>query len=131
MPRLLALSLLALSLPAVAKDPKPTAISWRFEHVVEGYDHLNKLMVAADGREIGQSDAVRETETGRMQVTLPAGTRSLQITNYAQYEGTWEEHTVANEYSVDCVWLLPLNGKRPKKIDLVCDIDAGPTQKVR
>jgi hypothetical protein len=41
----------------------------------------------------------------------------------AYYEGTWEEHTVANEYSLDALYEGEVSLKKKLTLDLVFDID--------
>jgi hypothetical protein len=122
---------LLIALPALAGDPKPTRISWRFENVVEGFDHTHQMMIAADGATLASSESGPETVPGSMIVAVPKGTQTLQIVSMALYGDVWEEHTVDNDYSVDCVWELDVSGRHPKKVDLVCDIDDGAKARVR
>jgi hypothetical protein len=124
------LPLLVIALPAFAGAPKATRISWRFENVVDGYDHNHQMVITADGATVATSEPTPETVPGAMSVPL-AGGQTLRIVSMAAYEGAWEEHTVDNDYSVDCVWEFVLKARPPKKIDLVCDIDEGSKAKVR
>ena len=56
----------------------------------------------------------------------------MRIVNYALYEGNWEEHTVENNYSYDCVYELNQNFKKRKyTVDLVFDLDNGVEAKVK
>ena len=125
------LPLLLIALPALAGGSKPTKLSWRFENVVEGFDHNHQMVVTVDGDQVASSDEGPETVPGTMTVQLPTGAESLRIVSMAQYEGEWEEHTIDNDYSVDCVWELELKNRPPKKIDMVCDIDEGPKHKMK
>jgi hypothetical protein len=125
------LLLLVFAVPALAGSPKPTRITWRFENIVEGYDHIHQMVVEADGVEVATSEEMNESTPGSMSVTLPEGASTLRIVSMAMYEGFWEEHTIDNDYAVDCLWEIDLGARPPKKIDLVCDIDEGARKKVR
>jgi len=126
-----ALPLLLVALPALAGGPKPTRIRWSFENIVEGYDHLHKMVIAGDGATLATSEPTNESVPGSLELMLPAGAQTLRIVSMAQWEGNWDEHTIANDYSVDCLWELDVSDRPPKKIDLVCDIEEGATVRMR
>ncbi len=127
----LSLLLLVVADTALAGEPKPTRISWSFANIVEGYDHLHQMVIEADGAEIAKSEPAVESVPGTLSVMLPEGATSLRIVSVAMYEGVWYEHTIDNDFSVDCLWDLALNARPPKKIAVVCDIDNGPSHKMR
>ncbi len=43
----------------------------------------------------------------------------------SEFEGNWEEHTIANEYSIDCVYLHEDDYKKHVRVDLIFDIVKG------
>ena len=55
-------------------------------------------------------------------VEVPVGYHELRIVNWALCEGTWEEHTIENEYSIDATYE---EGHTFKKLYLAFDIDNG------
>jgi hypothetical protein len=124
------LPLLLIALPAFAGEPKPTKVSWRFANVVEGFDHNHQMVITADGAELATSEPGPETAPGSMTVRFPANAE-VRVVSVAEYEGVWEEHTMENDYSVDCVWEFTVKARPPKKVDLLCDIDDEASAKVR
>lgn len=125
------LLLFLLATPALAGAPKPTRFSWSFENIVEGYDHVHQILITVDGMEVAASDPGNESVPGSLSVQLPEGAQTVRVVSLAQYEGLWEEHTIENDYAVDCVWEFDVDRRPPKKVDLVCDIDVGPRMRVR
>lgn len=119
---------LLVSAPAVAA---PIKVDWRFLHVVDGFAHDNRLDVYVDGNKVLQSSVKPETKRNTLKLDLKPGPHELRFVNMALYEGTWEEHTVANDYSVDCTWDVSVTSTHPKAIHLVCDIDALATYTVK
>jgi hypothetical protein len=125
------LLLLLVAVPALAGSPKPTRIRWSFDNIVEGYDHVHKMEITADGAPLVTSEPMNESVPGSLVVMIPPGTQNLNIVSYAMWEGTWDAHTIANDYSVDCVWELDVSRRLPKKIDLLCDIDEGASHRMK
>lgn len=120
---LLFLSLL-LSAPAVAA---PIKVGWRFANVQKGYAHENRIDVYVDGNKVLQSTVKPENKPNKLKLDLKPGSHEVRFVNLALYEGTWEEHTIENDYSVDCIWVVDVPSAHPKAINLVCDIDAEAT----
>lgn len=101
-------------------------VNFKFLHLVEGYDHKCKAVVYIDGEEVGQSTEENESVTREFKVQVPNGSHDIKVMNFAYYEGEWEEHTVENEYSIDCSFEESdhaFDGKA-QKLYLVHDIDA-------
>ncbi len=120
---LLFLSLI-LSAPAVAA---PIKVGWRFANTVQGYQHDNRVDVYVDGNKVLQSTVKSEAKPNKLKLDLKPGPHQVRFVNLALYDGNWEEHTVENDYSVDCIWEIDVPDVHPKSIDLVCDIDAEAT----
>lgn len=122
----LALAAFALSSFAPAAGGKSTLlIKWEFKNVVEGYDHLNKMIVYVDGQKVGESTVTKETTPNSMSVKVKKGNRKIRIENWAQYEGNWELHSVENNYSHDFFWEGQLQLKKKKTFKIIFDIDTG------
>jgi hypothetical protein len=60
-------------------------------------------------------------------VTVPQGNHDVKVVNYALYEGKWEEHSKANEYSIDCLYEKNMAIKSKSMLSLVFDIDTETT----
>jgi hypothetical protein len=100
-------------------------VSYKFENVVEGFDHECKTIVFVDGDQVAESSVKLESEPNSVTAVVPCGRHTVKIMNYALYEGEWEEHTIANEYSIDCSYETVMTLKKKTKIALVFDIDSG------
>ena len=112
------------------KEGKLT-VSWSFLNIVEGYDHDNKCIIYVDGKQVGESSVTKETKPNSITVNVPQGSHDVKVMNYALYEGKWEEHTIANTYSIDCYYETNIKIKKKSKITLVFDIDKQTEAKVK
>lgn len=103
----------------------PFKVTWIFKNIEEGYDHTCKTQVWIDGEMVGESGEFAESKGGTMTVQVPSGSHEMRVVNLALYEGNWEEHTIANNYSIDCLLdeTHKFNGK--DKLFLLFDIDSG------
>lgn len=128
---LIAMSVLALLTSSKSPEPLatvPFTITWKFANIVEGYDHSNKCEVYIDGALAGTSSVTLETQQNSMTVQVSPGKHAVRVVNYALYEGEWEEHTIANDYSIDCTFEeLQDFDKKKSKLFLLFDIDEGTT----
>ena len=83
-----------------------------------------KTQVWVDGSLYGESGEAKESAGGFVTVNIPYGEHTLRIINLAQYEGEWEEHTIENLYSIDCLWEGSHTFKKKKEnFYLLFDID--------
>lgn len=113
-----------LSLGFVSAQTVPLQVSFKFINVEDGYDHLCRTQVLIDGEEVGVSDEVAQTRGATFTVQVPKGKHDLRIVNWARYEGTWEEHTLENNYSLDCVYQEDNHSfQNSSKIFFVYDLD--------
>lgn len=94
-------------------------------HIVKGYDHISKLVVYKDGAVIGESSQKKESAPNSVSINLPQGTHNIKAVLTSLYEGKWEEHIIANNYSIDCMYEGTINLGKKKTIKLVFDIDKG------
>ncbi|MEQ1571543.1 MAG: hypothetical protein ABMA64_38300 [Myxococcota bacterium] len=106
----------------------PVTVAWSFEGIQEGYDHPTRVQVFVDGAPVAESSVTLQSEPNKVEVPLEPGAHMLKVVNFAQYEGSWEEHTVANDYAIDCVWEGEVTPST-RKVDLVFDIDEGTRRK--
>jgi hypothetical protein len=100
-------------------------VTFKFLNIVEGYDHDCKTEVLIDGNSVGESQTVKESKGASFTVQVPTGKHDIRVVNWAYYEGEWEEHTVENEYSIDCTYDEAGHSfKKASKLFLVFDIDS-------
>ena len=125
MKKLLLLALLASSFQLTFAQTTKLTVFVKFTGIEDGFDHLTRTSVWIDGREIGVSPETLESKTGSFTVDVPKGNHEITVINYAQYEGKWEEHTLANEYSVDCIYESTRSFKKPERLYLVFDLNEG------
>lgn len=100
-------------------------VQWSFANIQDGYDHDNRMDVYVDGAKLAESEVAAQSAGGRLVVTVPPGEHEVRVVSMALYEGNWEEHTVANDYSIDCEWSDTVSGGEKEKVRLVFDIDSG------
>lgn len=112
------------------QKPAKVTVNWTFEGVKDGYDHDNKMVAYIDGEEVGESSVKKESVPNSYTFEVKKGRHEIRIVNFAQYEGEWEEHTVANEYSLDCIFEDTLEFKKKCTITLVFDIDKEETSSI-
>jgi hypothetical protein len=99
-------------------------VKFAFKGIEEGYDHICKTQVWVDGEMVGESPAVKESVGATFTVKVPTGSHNIRVINLAYYEETWEEHTVANNYSIDCLYEGTDNLKATNKFFMLHDIDS-------
>ena len=101
-------------------------VTFKFAGITEGYDHICKTQVWLDENLLGESGEVKESVGGSFSVRVPYGEHALRIINLANYEGEWEDHTIDNDYSIDCLWEGSHSfGKKANKLFLLYDLDSG------
>lgn len=116
---------------AVPPKKGKLTVKWSFTGIEVGYDHENKTIVFIDGKEAGVSTVTKQSVPNSIIVDIENGTHEIKIVNYAFYQGVWEEHTIDNNYSIDCVYSTTLKVKKKATIALLFDIDKGTTATVK
>lgn len=112
-----------LTLGAQAQKKGTITVNAKYTGIVDGYDHINKTVVYVDGVQAGETPELVQSKPNSCSVTVTRGEHNVRIVNLAYYEGTWEEHTIANEYSLDALYEGSVNVKKKLTIDLVFDIE--------
>ena len=109
---LLFIALVGLNSASFAKGSKvkTLTIEISFKGVEEGYDHLTKSEIYINGDYIGST--VEHKETRKISKTI-------------------EEHTIDNNYSIDCIIDETLKLGKKKKIVITFDLDNGSTFKLQ
>lgn len=119
----LLIACLCSSLLALSNKKVKVTVNWTFEHVVDGYDHENKMVVMVDGKLYGESKSFKQTERATFTISVPKGKHAITIQDYAFYNGVWEPHTKANEYSVDAFYDGVIDCRKGTTITMTFDID--------
>lgn len=99
-------------------------ISWEFKNVEEGYDHDNKCKVWIDGELAGESSVKKETKPNSIKIKTTQGSHQVKVINYSLYEDKWEEHTLENDYGIDCIFDEWVDLKKKTHIRLTFDIES-------
>ncbi len=114
---------LLLAIAGFSQTSKLT-VHFKFLGIEEGYDHDCKTQVYVDEEFLGESGVAPQSKDGSFTVNVPLGQHNLRVVNLALYEGVWEEHTVENNYSIDCLYETYRSFKtKPEKLYLVFDLD--------
>ncbi|MDZ4847268.1 MAG: hypothetical protein SH857_17180 [Chitinophagales bacterium] len=111
------------------KDVKVT-VKYSFKGIEEGYDHDTRTEVYIDDELKGTSTVKKESQSNAVAVTTSKGKHTIRIINQAQYDGVWEDHAIANDYSIDCMYEAEINVKKSLTIELLFDLD-GQTKRVK
>lgn len=117
-----------ISLPS-EKDVKIT-VKYSFKGIEDGYDHDTRTEVYIDDELKGTSTVKRESQPNSVSVTTTKGKHNIYIVNQALYEGVWEDHTIENNYSIDCLYEAEITVKKSMTIQLLFDLD-GQTKRVK
>jgi hypothetical protein len=125
MKKLLLLLFFTVAISVAFSQTTKLTVNIKFVGIEEGYDHETKTVVLIDGEEVAFSPNTLQSKTGSFTVEVPQGSHQLKVVNYALYEGNWEEHTVANDYSIDCLYEANHTFKKSEKLYLLFDIDEG------
>jgi hypothetical protein len=122
---------LLLGGPSVAMAG-PLSLTWSFMGIEEGYDHLNKMAVYVNGELVGESpEALQSSPKQQLTVDVPDDGFTLRVVNMAFYGGVWEEHTVANNYSIDCAFERSIPARKKHKFKVLMDLDGQMSVKGR
>lgn len=98
---------------------------YKFIHEGEGKDINTRLKIYVDDVVKGVSLAKVEAEENHVTVEIPSGNHKIRAVIESEFEGVWEEHTVVNEYSIDCVYLTEMNFTKHVRIELIFDLEKG------
>lgn len=125
--RICASILLILAFSSIQAQDAKLTVKYSFTGIEEGYDHTTKTKVFIDGTELCSGEEHKQSKPNSFVCQVTPGTHNVRIMNYAYYEGTWEEHTIENNYSIDCLFEKEMDFKKKKKytIELLFDIDSG------
>jgi citrate lyase beta subunit len=98
---------------------------YKFIHAAEGKEINTRLKIYVDDAVKGVSLAKMETESNTVTIEIPTGKHKLRAVIESEFEGKWEEHTVANEYSIDCVYLSETDFTKHVRVDIIFDLEKG------
>ena len=99
-------------------------VTFKFAGIAEGYDHICKSQVWMNDELLGESNEVKESVGSSFTVDIPSGEHTVRVINLALYEGEWEEHTIENNYSIDCLWEgSHTYSKKASKLFMLHDLD--------
>jgi hypothetical protein len=116
-----------LTFSAIAQKKGTITVNTKYSGIIEGYDHINRTDVYIDEELVGSSSEKVQSKPNSFKVTVPRGKHDIRVINMAYYEGTWEEHTIENEYSLDAKYEGSINLKKKLTISLLFDIDKEET----
>lgn len=111
------------------KEIKVT-VKYSFKGIEEGYDHDTRTELYIDDELVGTSTVKKESKPNSVTAATAKGKHNIRVVNQALYEGTWEDHTIANNYSIDCLYEAEINVKKTLTIQLLFDLD-GETKRVK
>jgi hypothetical protein len=124
---ILTLFISMFTLSALAQKQGTITVNTSYKGIIEGYDHINKTDVYVDGKLVGSTSGQVQSKPNSCKISVERGRHDIRIVNMAYYEGTWEEHTKENEYSLDALYEGEINLKKKMSINLVFDIEKEET----
>lgn len=128
----LLIAIIALPLFTVIAGDVTLLVNYSYKNIVSGYDHLNVTKIFVDDELVATSTEKLESVPNSVSCKVSKGVHKVRIVNYAFYEGVYEEHTEANNYSIDAVYEFTQNFKKKKtKVTIVFDVDKGTIAKVK
>jgi hypothetical protein len=112
---------------AQAQKVKLITITFKYQFVHDDSDKMinTRLKVYVDDVVKGVSLEKKESDANHVTIEIPAGKHKVRAVIESQYEGNWEEHTIANEYSIDCIYLHEDNYTKHVRVDLIFDTVKG------
>ena len=111
------------------KEIKVT-VKYSFKGIEEGYDHDTRTELYIDDELAATSTVKKESKPNSVTAVTTKGKHTIRVINQALYEGAWEDHTIANNYSIDCLYEAEINVKKTLTIQLLFDLD-GETKRVK
>lgn len=111
-----------------AQKTKLVTITFKYQFVHdegEGKMINTRLKVYVDDAVKGVSLEKKEAEANHVTVEIPTGNHKIRAVIESQFEGVWEEHTIANEYSIDCIYIHEENFTKNVRVDIVFDLTKG------
>ena len=91
---------------AYTQDIVNLNFKYQFFDSREDFIKLSKLVIKANGKKIGESPAKLENIENKVSVQIPKGNYEIDATVYSMYNGVWEERTEANDYTMDCKYII-------------------------
>lgn len=119
----LLLPLLVCTMQVWAGKTAPLTINWTFRNVVEGFDYDFKLLVYVDGQLSGETPVFKQSSLAHYELDVPKGEHEIFIQGYAMYDGNWDVHTIANNYSIDAQHKQKLNITKKTSMEVIFDLD--------
>lgn len=123
MKNILAICFVVLGTSLFAQKKVKVTIDWVFTGIVENYDHNSRMEIYVDGIKAATSSTTKQSVKNKITVSVPKGNHTLRVVNFAEYQGNWEAHSRANDYSLDAVYETTEEFSKKKKISLLLDID--------
>ncbi|MFM2269482.1 MAG: hypothetical protein RL757_2923 [Bacteroidota bacterium] len=79
------------------------SVSFKAVNSVEGYDHLTRMIVYCDEKEVARSTDKIQSESNTVIAQFPKGKHAIRLMMeaYDKESSKWEARTLANNYSFD------------------------------
>ncbi len=107
---------------AIAASNVKITFRFKFINIEAGYDHISRMKVYVDGNLAGTSPEKKESELNTVVVEVSKGFHTIRAVVESLYEGNWEEHIAANDYSIDCLYERSMKYTK-KNTNIIIDFD--------
>ncbi|MGV3632610.1 MAG: hypothetical protein ACO1O6_15495 [Bacteroidota bacterium] len=108
---------------AVAQKPAKLKVTYNFENIVDGYDHLTKTEVYVDNKLVSTSSEHKQSMPTTIHVATTRGMHNVKIVNYAYYNGQWEQRSIDNGYSTEGTVTKDWPLKKKNSISVTYDLN--------
>jgi hypothetical protein len=121
---LFALGLMTSQAESMVEKESALKISYRFWNITEGYDHLSRAVIFINGEEVLVTPDHLQSQPQEITVMVPLGQYELNLVMWALYDGVWEEHLLAYNYSTNCFINDIFESKNEKhSLEIIFDLD--------
>ena len=118
------LSLILIGTVNSAAAQAKLEISFQALNTIEGYDHLSRMHVFIDGKEVAKSPEMIQSKKNKVSLSVIPGEHDVRCILWAEYkEEGWMERTLENDFSFDWIFEKTMKLKKGKnKLNIVFDI---------
>ncbi len=98
-----------------------------FEGINDGQDHTCRLVVYLDGQQYAVSPSYKESKGLQFSITFPEGQHRITLQNEVQFNGTWQEQTLENNYTLDARYTINQQFTKSENLTLLFHLDLNQT----
>ena len=109
----------------VNKGKPSVTINFTFTGIVDSCNYINRIQVYVDGVKMITSTEKKQSEPNSVTFAVKKGNYKIKVIDEVLFQGSWEEHTIANNYNIDAVYESNIQIKGNITFNLLFDLDKG------